>query len=291
MAVLGRPRHHRDPPRQLRAGLRPARARHPVRHPRAADAGTRPRPGAGWSRYSARALGIATATDLRDYFRLAPEEAPQPRSPLWSRTKILLPVAVESWRQPAFLHADARRPRRVAGQALLAPFDPLIWERARAERLFGFRYRIEIYTPAAKRVHGYYVLPFLLDEKLVARVDLKADRPDAGGLAVRNIHLEPGAPPETRERLAAELASMAAWLGLEPGRRFKALMTGTRKNSVARTRTCPKCQASMAEGFVHRQERWRERAVASWLEGAPEKSIWVGVKLGGKTPIEIATWR
>ena len=163
---------------------------------------------------SASALGVATAGDLRDYFRLAPEPSRAAIAALVEEG-ILFPVAVESWRQPAFLHAEARRPRRIAGQALLAPFDPLIWARERAERLFGFRYRIEIYTPAEKRVHGYYVLPFLMDEALAARVDLKADR-QAGRLLAKNIHVEPGAPPETRERLAAELKEMAAWLGLEP---------------------------------------------------------------------------
>ena len=161
---------------------------------------------------SARALGVATAADLRDYFRLGLEDT---RTAIGALVEegTLLPVQVESWRQGAFLHAEARRPRRIAGQALLAPFDPLIWHRDRAERLFGFRYRIEIYTPADKRVHGYYVLPFLMDEALVARVDLKSDRQN-GRLVAKNVHLEPGAPGETRERLAAELASMAGWLGL-----------------------------------------------------------------------------
>jgi uncharacterized protein YcaQ len=159
-----------------------------------------------------RALGVATETDLRDYFRLRPEEA-RARIAELVETGELVPVTVDNWK--AYLHREAKIPRRIEAQALISPFDPLIWERKRPERLFRFRYRIGIYTPAHKREDGYYVLPFVLGDKLVARVDLKADRKEAR-LHVLSAIEEPGTHSlQVPEALADELQLLGQWLGLE----------------------------------------------------------------------------
>lgn len=165
-------------------------------------------------RIAARALGVATEADLRDYHRLDLADA-RARIAELAEAGDLVPVEVEGWGRPAWLHPGAARPRRLEAAALLAPFDPLVWRRERAERLFGFRYRIEIYVPAHRRTHGYYVLPFLQGERLTARLDLKADR-QAGVLRVQASHREDHADPAAiAPALAPRLAEMAAWLGLK----------------------------------------------------------------------------
>ena len=162
---------------------------------------------------AARALGVAAETDLRDYFRLPVAQTRTALAEL-AEAGALTPVKVEGWARPGFLHPQARIPRRITAQALLSPFDNLIWTRERTERLFGVRVRLEIYTPADKREHGYYVLPLLQGERITGRADLKADRA-AGALLVQAAHHEPHeAPGPVAEGLARELAAMAAWLGL-----------------------------------------------------------------------------
>lgn len=185
---------------------------------------------------AARALGIATARDLADYYRMPMREC-QPQLAEMQRAGIIHEVEVEGWTEPAWLHAKARLPRRIEANALLSPFDPVVWYRPRAERLFGFHYRIEIYVPEKDRRWGYYVLPFLCDDRIVARVDLKADRV-ASLLQVPAAYAEEGMASDViARRLASELRSLADWLGLaciKVGRRgnFATQLTRAVRDSV-----------------------------------------------------------
>ncbi|MGE1154247.1 winged helix-turn-helix domain-containing protein [Pseudomonas kitaguniensis] len=164
--------------------------------------------------HSASALGVGTEKDLRDYFRLDPADSRNRLAELVEAGQ-LLACQVQGWKQPAYCLPEPKVPRKVSASALLSPFDSLIWERSRTERLFDFRYRLEIYTPQHKRVYGYYVLPFLHNERLAARVDLRAERAN-GRLAVHAVHEEqPGLSEEGMQALALNLRQMAHWLGLE----------------------------------------------------------------------------
>jgi len=163
--------------------------------------------------HAATALGVGTEKDLRDYFRLNPADARLRLAELVEDGQ-LQTCEVGDWRQIAYCLPEPKVPRKVSASALLSPFDSLIWERSRTERLFDFRYRLEIYTPQAKRVYGYYVLPFLHHERIAARVDLRAERA-SGRLAVHAVHEEePGLDDEGMLALAVNLRQMAAWLGL-----------------------------------------------------------------------------
>ncbi|QVM92862.1 YcaQ family DNA glycosylase [Pseudomonas entomophila] len=164
--------------------------------------------------HAATALGVATEQDLRDYFRLSPQQSKAAVAELQEEGH-LQACTVQGWKQPGYLAGTPRIPRRIAANALLSPFDSLVWERSRTERLFDFRYRLEIYTPAHKRVYGYYVLPFLYKERIAARLDLRAERAQ-GRLAVHAVHEEQvGLNEEGYQALATELWRLAGWLGLE----------------------------------------------------------------------------
>jgi uncharacterized protein YcaQ len=178
--------------------------------------------------HALRSTGLGTAADVADYYRLPVADTRAALDRLVEEGEAT-PVTVRSdgsrREKPLWMHRDARRPRRVRRDALLSPFDPVVWTRPRAERLFGFHYRIEIYTPAPRRVFGYYVLPVLLDGVIGARVDLKSDRASRR-LLVQSAWLEPGAPDDAVERLAVLLRDLATWQGHE------AISVGTRGGLV-----------------------------------------------------------
>lgn len=165
-------------------------------------------------RIAADAYGIATAKDLADYYRMTTRQV-LPRLQELVEAGDIVPANVEGWKEKAYLSRRARRPRALSCSTLLSPFDPVVWYRPRAERLFDFFYRIEIYVPAAKRKWGYYVLPFLMNDRIVARVDLKADRKQSC-LLVPATHKEENIDEQdVAAKLAIELKSLAGWLGLE----------------------------------------------------------------------------
>lgn len=170
-------------------------------------------------RRAAVAYGVATASDLADYWRIRDRPAVLAAVHDLVDAGEILPVQVDGWQvagrpAKAWLHRDAARPRRVDAAAILSPFDPVVWFRDRAERLFDFDYRIEIYTPAPQRRFGYYSLPVIVGDDVVGRLDLKADRAGSA-LRVQSAWWEPGAPPDAAERVAAELRTAARWQGLE----------------------------------------------------------------------------
>jgi hypothetical protein len=164
--------------------------------------------------HAAGALGVATEKDLRDYFRMGVADTRLRLAEL-AESGELQSVQVEGWGQPAWATAALKMPRQFKAPALLSPFDSLIWARERTERLFNFRYRLEIYTPAARRVYGYYVLPLLFEGQLVGRVDLRAERA-MGQLAVHAVHAESaGMSDGALAELAGQLRALVNWLGLQ----------------------------------------------------------------------------
>jgi hypothetical protein len=213
---------------------------------------------------SARALGIANEIELRDYFRLPVAGFRSAVRDLVDAGE-LIPAEIDGLKGVSYLHRDVRLPRRVSAATLVSPFDPIVWHRNRTERLFEFNYRIEIYVPAPKRVYGYYVLPFLLDERLAARVDLKADR-QRGVLVVPGAFVEPGAPANTADALATELRRLAGWLNLDR-------VEGPRRGNLA-----ARLRAALRDGEA--------MPTAAHAEIAPDESDEDAVASNGHVPHE-----